>query len=110
MLSIPSVKGVELGSGFASTAQPGSQVHDVLELSEAEDWQHRSNNAGGVEGGISNGAPIIVRGAVKPTVTLARHLCGNCSSSVTTTGVGKNASSVAGHSCTMTAKTVNCCD
>ncbi len=74
MTSIPSVKGVEIGSGFESTALPGSQVHDVLELSEAQDWLHRSNNAGGIEGGISNGAPIIVRGAVKPISTLAHPL------------------------------------
>ncbi len=74
LMSIPSVKGVEIGGGFASSALPGSQVHDVLQWSEADGWQHLSNNAGGIEGGISNGAPIVARAAVKPISTLAHPL------------------------------------
>ncbi len=74
LMSIPSVKGVEIGSGFATTALPGSQVHDVLEWSGTEGWRHLTNNAGGIEGGISNGAPIIARAAVKPISTLAHPL------------------------------------
>ena len=74
LMSIPSVKGVELGGGFASTSLPGSQVHDVLQWSDADGWQHLTNNAGGIEGGISNGAPIVARAAVKPISTLAHPL------------------------------------
>jgi chorismate synthase len=73
LMSIPSVKGVEIGGGFATAALPGSEVHDVLEW-DGHGWQHLSNNAGGIEGGISNGAPIIARAAVKPISTLARPL------------------------------------
>jgi chorismate synthase len=75
LMSIPSIKGVEIGEGFESTALPGSQVHDVLQWGEESGgWQHRSNNAGGIEGGISNGAPIVARAAVKPISTLAHPL------------------------------------
>jgi chorismate synthase len=74
LMSIPSVKGVEIGDGFESSTQPGSQVHDVVQWSEEQGWQHITNNAGGVEGGMSNGAPIIVRAAVKPISTLAHPL------------------------------------
>src|SRR5579871_6806139 len=73
LMSIPSVKGVEIGNGFATTALPGSEVHDVLEWGE-NGWHHLSNNAGGIEGGISNGAPIIARAAIKPISTLAHPL------------------------------------
>lgn len=74
MLSIPSAKGVEIGSGFASSRQPGSQVHDVIRCSEHHEWQRLSNNAGGIEGGISNGEPIVVRVGVKPIASLAHPL------------------------------------
>jgi chorismate synthase len=74
LMSIPSVKGVEIGGGFETTTMPGSQVHDVIQWSERQGWQHLTNNAGGVEGGISNGAPIVVRAAVKPISTLAHPL------------------------------------
>jgi chorismate synthase len=74
LMSIPSVKGVEIGDGFESSTQPGSQVHDVVQWSDEQGWQHITNNAGGVEGGMSNGAPIIVRAAVKPISTLAHPL------------------------------------
>src|SRR5262249_6181017 len=73
LMSIPSVKGVEIGGGFATTALPGSEVHDVLRR-DANSWQHLTNNAGGIEGGISNGAPIIARAAIKPISTLAHPL------------------------------------
>lgn len=83
--SIPSVKGVEIGLGFEQTRRFGSQVHDVI-AGIGEDpalaapdgpvrrWLHRTNRAGGLTGGISNGEPIVVRGAVKPISTLARPL------------------------------------
>lgn len=75
VMSINIVKGVELGLGFEQTRRFGSQVHDVIQgRGEAGRWIHRSNNAGGLTGGISNGEPIVVRGAVKPISTLARPL------------------------------------
>ena len=69
------VKGVELGLGFEQTRRFGSEVHDVIQgRGEAGRWIHRSNNAGGLTAGVSNGEPIVVRGAVKPISTLARPL------------------------------------
>src|SRR6266481_7354998 len=74
LMSIPSIKGVEIGDGFEATTLPGSHVHDVIQWSDEQGWQHLTNNAGGVEGGMSNGAPIVVRAAVKPISTLAHPL------------------------------------
>jgi chorismate synthase len=75
VMSIQSVKGVEIGLGFAQTRLLGSEVHDVIEGRDAGGaWIHRSNNAGGLTGGITNGQPLVVRGAVKPISTLARPL------------------------------------
>jgi chorismate synthase len=74
-MSINIVKGVEFGLGFEQTRRFGSAVHDVIE-GRGEDgrWIHRSNNAGGLTGGVTNGEPLVVRGAVKPISTLARPL------------------------------------
>lgn len=75
IMSIQSVKGVEIGLGFEQTRRLGSEVHDVVEgRSPDGSWIHRTNNAGGLTGGITNGQPLVVRGAVKPISTLARPL------------------------------------
>lgn len=74
MMSIPSTKGVEIGSGFLSSTQFGSQVHDVIRHGDDGSWQRLSNNAGGIEGGISDGEPIVVRVGVKPIASLAHPL------------------------------------
>ena len=75
VMSINIVKGVEIGLGFEQTKRFGSAVHDVIEgRGEGGRWIHRSNNAGGLTGGITNGEPLVVRGAVKPISTLARPL------------------------------------
>lgn len=74
MMSIPSVKAMEIGAGFGTTRTTGSHVHDVLRHAENGQWSHLSNNAGGIEGGISNGEPIVVRVGVKPIPTLAHPL------------------------------------
>jgi len=75
VMSIPIVKGVEFGLGFEQTRRLGSAVMDVIEGRDAAgEWHRRTNNAGGLEGGISNGQPIVVRGAVKPISTLPRPL------------------------------------
>ncbi len=75
VMSINIVKGVELGLGFEQTRRFGSEVHDVIAgRGEGGRWIHRSNNAGGLTGGVTNGEPLVVRGAVKPISTLARPL------------------------------------
>jgi chorismate synthase len=74
LMSIPSAKGVEIGGGFALAALPGSQVHDVVRYDAQTGWRHLTNRAGGIEGGISDGEPIIARVAVKPIPTLAHPL------------------------------------
>jgi chorismate synthase len=74
VMSINIVKGVEIGLGFEQTRRFGSGVHDVIEGRHDGTWVHRTNNAGGTTGGITNGEPIVVRGAVKPISTLARPL------------------------------------
>jgi len=75
VMSINIVKGVELGLGFEQTRRLGSTVHDVIEGRRDDgSWIHRTNNAGGLTGGVTNGEPIVVRGAVKPISTLARPL------------------------------------
>jgi chorismate synthase len=75
VMSINIVKGVEFGLGFEQTRRFGSAVHDVIEGRTADGrWIHRTNNAGGLTGGVTNGEPLVVRGAVKPISTLARPL------------------------------------
>ncbi len=80
MLSINAAKAVEFGGGFALAGLPGSQVHDVIEAVDhptepgRKVWRHRTNRAGGIVGGISNGEPIVVRVAIKPIPTLANPL------------------------------------
>jgi chorismate synthase len=75
VMSIPIVKGVEFGLGFEQTRRFGSEVMDVIEGRDADgSWGRTTNNAGGLEGGISNGQPIVIRGAVKPISTLPRPL------------------------------------
>jgi chorismate synthase len=68
LLSIPAIKGVEIGPAFANAQLPGTQVHDAIRLQE-KTLQRGSNRAGGIEGGISNGEPILLRAAMKPIAT-----------------------------------------
>lgn len=74
--SIPAIKGVESGMGFAAAVLPGSAVHDELFPPQAQGGpiERRSNRAGGLEGGITNGLPLIVRAAMKPIPTLMAPL------------------------------------
>lgn len=78
LMSIPAIKGVEIGLGFASAHQPGSQVHDAIGWRRGATpfagIRRMSNRAGGLEGGITNGEPIVVRAAMKPIATLRRAL------------------------------------
>ncbi len=71
-MAIPGVKGVEIGLGFGTVDRRGSAVHDVV--NGADGWGRGTNRAGGIEGGISNGEPIIVRAAQKPVSTLRSPL------------------------------------
>jgi chorismate synthase len=75
IVSIQSIKGVELGDAFANAARHGSQAHDVIDYDERRGgWVRPTNHAGGLEGGISNGMPLIVHGAAKPISTLIHPL------------------------------------
>ncbi|MFN3598831.1 MAG: chorismate synthase [Aquificaceae bacterium] len=74
MMSIQAIKGVEIGLGFESAKRFGSQVHDEIGYSEEKGYLRYSNNLGGIEGGISNGMPILVRCAMKPIPTLTKPL------------------------------------
>mgnify|MGYP005850494561 CR=1 FL=1 len=78
IMSIPAIKGVEIGLGFESARRFGSQVHDEIYFPEdaPRPWpfRRRSNNAGGLEGGITNGEPVVVRAAMKPLSTLRKPL------------------------------------
>ena len=74
ILSIQAQKAVEVGDGVAAAARPGSQVHDPIIHEEDGSFRRRTNHAGGVEGGASNGMPIIVRGYMKPIPTLIKPL------------------------------------
>jgi chorismate synthase len=73
VMSIQAIKGVEVGAGFRAAEERGSQVHDPIEH-DGRRFTRPQNRAGGVEGGISNGEPIVVRAAMKPIPTLARPL------------------------------------
>jgi chorismate synthase len=72
LMSIQAIKGVEVGIGFEAARRPGSKVHD--EISYTDGYCRNSNNAGGIEGGMSNGEPIVVRAAMKPIPTLYKPL------------------------------------
>ena len=78
--SIQAFKGVEIGLGFECAARPGSQVHDEMDYDAGQrdtpnlGFVRRSNRAGGLEGGMTNGMPLVVRAAMKPISTLLRGL------------------------------------
>jgi len=77
VMSIHAVKGVEIGGGFTLAGLPGSHAHDVILPAEQwgeHPWRRATNRAGGLEGGITNGEPVIVRAALKPISTLAKPL------------------------------------
>lgn len=80
IMSIPSVKGVEIGDGFVSARRRGSRVHDALFYDPRKSGEpakgvvRRTNAAGGIEGGMTNGAEIVLRAACKPIATLRRPL------------------------------------
>lgn len=74
LFSIPAIKGVEFGLGFEAARRPGSQVHDPIKLDPKTGFTRASNNAGGLEGGMTNGMPLIATVAMKPIPTLMQPL------------------------------------
>jgi chorismate synthase len=78
MLSIPAVKGVEIGIGFEAARRTGAEVHDEIEMAPGRvrsgNVRRKSNRAGGLEGGMTTGEPLVIRVAMKPISTLMRPL------------------------------------
>ncbi len=80
VMSIQAIKGVEIGLGFEAARRPGSQVHDAIAHDPAQvdtpglGYVRHTNNAGGLEAGMTNGQPLVVRAAMKPISTLRRPL------------------------------------
>ena len=72
--SIQAIKGVSIGDAFSIAGVPGSAAHDEIFYSSAEGYFRETNRAGGVEGGMTNGLPLVVRGAMKPLPTLTKPL------------------------------------
>ncbi|HWQ62674.1 MAG TPA: chorismate synthase [Negativicutes bacterium] len=74
LMSIPAIKGVEVGEGFANASLPGSQAHDEIYYAPGRGYYRQTNRAGGVEGGISTGEDLVVRAVMKPIPTLMAPL------------------------------------
>ncbi len=74
LCSIQAIKGCEFGMGFETARRPGSGVHDEILLDPEGGFRRSTNNAGGLEGGVTNGQPLVVRAAMKPLSTLRRPL------------------------------------
>ncbi|MDZ5471205.1 chorismate synthase (plasmid) [Bacillus sp. 31A1R] len=74
IISINAFKGVEFGIGFEAARKPGSEVHDEITWNEKDGYSRKTNRLGGLEGGMSTGMPIIVRGVMKPIPTLYKPL------------------------------------
>ncbi len=74
LISIPGVKGVEFGDGFKLADQVGSESHDEIFYSSKKGFYRKTNHAGGIEGGVSNGETILIRAVMKPIPTLGKPL------------------------------------
>ncbi len=74
VVSIQAIKGVALGEAWEIAGRPGSEAHDEIFWSEEGGWSRETNRAGGLEGGMSNGEPLVVRAAMKPLSTLTQPL------------------------------------
>lgn len=72
MMSINAFKGVEIGIGFEAAKKPGSEVHDEIVWNDG--YERKTNRAGGIEGGMTTGMPIVIRGVMKPIPTLYKPL------------------------------------
>ncbi len=74
VMSIPAIKGVEFGLGFSYSKEFGSRAHDAIYYSKEQGFYRKTNNAGGIEGGMSNGEPIVMRCVMKPIPTMGSPL------------------------------------
>ena len=74
MVSVHAMKGAEIGTAFANAGKYGSQVHDQIGLGEGGSLTRTTNRAGGLEGGITTGEPILARVAMKPISTVMKSL------------------------------------
>jgi chorismate synthase len=80
VMAVQAIKGVEIGMGFETARRPGSEVHDPIHYDESErakptlGFVRPTNNAGGLEAGITNGQPLVIRAAMKPISTLRKPL------------------------------------
>jgi len=74
LMSIPAIKGVEIGEGFKLAVLRGSQAHDEIFYEAGKDFYRKTNRAGGIEAGITNGETVVLRAAMKPLPTLGRPL------------------------------------
>jgi chorismate synthase len=74
ILSVPAVKGVEIGAGVAAASLPGSEVHDQPRYEKGRGFYHLTNRQGGLTGGVTDGMPVVVSGYLKPISTLRRPL------------------------------------
>ncbi len=74
IMSIQAMKGVSIGNGFDVAGKVGSQAHDEIFWTEARGYYRETNRAGGLEGGMTTGEPLVVRGAMKPLPTLTKPL------------------------------------
>jgi chorismate synthase len=80
VMAVQAIKGVEIGLGFEAARRPGSQVHDPIQYDESQrdspnlGFARPTNNAGGLEAGMTNGQPLVIRAAKKPISTLRKPL------------------------------------
>ncbi|MHB9003204.1 MAG: chorismate synthase [Coriobacteriia bacterium] len=74
LISIPAIKGVEFGDGFGLATVPGSLAHDEIFFDQTKGYYRKTNHAGGLEGGMTNGEPVVLRAAMKPIPTLMTPL------------------------------------
>jgi chorismate synthase len=74
LCSIQACKGVAFGDGFDVAGRPGSEAHDEIFFSEDRGWYRETNRAGGLEGGMTNGEPLVVQAAIKPISTMTQPL------------------------------------
>lgn len=74
LMSIPAIKGVEVGEGFGYANLPGSQAHDEIFYESEQGYYRKTNHAGGIEGGMSNGENLVIRAVMKPIPTLMAPL------------------------------------
>ena len=74
VMSIPAVKAVEVGAGVDAAHLKGSQMHDELFVNKNKDVYRQTNNAGGIEGGMSNGETLIIKATMKPIPTMKKSI------------------------------------